>query len=71
MNVKKRMIPTPAEFDYTFNLRDLSRIVQGIIQDAPKKVNTSDLGVAVLVHECYRSFSDKFMSKKDTNSLQL
>jgi dynein heavy chain len=65
MNAKKRMIPTPSKFHYTFNLRDLSRIVQGIIRVTPKKVNTLDLIAAVWAHECYRIFPDKFISKED------
>jgi hypothetical protein len=38
INVKNRMFQTQAKFHYTFKLRDLSRIVQGIIQVTPKKL---------------------------------
>jgi dynein heavy chain len=67
MNAKNRMLPTPAKFHHTFIIRDLSRIVQSIIQDTLEKVNTRDLVVAILAHEYYRIFPDKFISKEDKN----
>lgn len=33
---------TPAKFHYTFNLRDVSKVIQGILMSAPKSIQTAD-----------------------------
>ncbi|XP_022920277.2 dynein axonemal heavy chain 8 [Onthophagus taurus] len=62
---KNKMLPTPAKFHYVFNLRDLSRIWQGIliVQDLECQCKASVL--KLWRHECTRVFSDRFTSQKD------
>ena len=65
-SIKKKMLPTPAKFHYLFNLRDLSRVFQGIFQvDVQNTLDSSFQLLALWKHECMRVFSDKLVDKKD------
>ncbi|KAA0176015.1 hypothetical protein FNF27_02407 [Cafeteria roenbergensis] len=73
--VKAKMLPTPAKFHYIFNMRELSRVFQGILlspkdttltggQQTPSK----DQGINLLKlwkHECARVFEDKLTNLAD------
>ena len=48
--------PTPAKFHYIFNLRDLSRITEGIMLSTPDKFTKTDDVVKLLRHETMRIF---------------
>jgi hypothetical protein len=64
--IKDRMLPTPAKFHYLFNLRDLSRVFQGIFNiDVKETLTDSFMLLALWKHECMRVFSDKLVDKKD------
>jgi len=63
--VQKLLIPTPSRFHYVFNMRDLSRIFQGIME-APAVIATNEVCFAGLwKHECTRVFADKLARKQD------
>lgn len=79
--IGKRMLPTPDKFHYFFNLRDLSRITQGVMltglladPDRPEKraqskpwevITDPTTLLRVWKHECARVFSDKLNSVAD------
>ena len=66
--VKTKLLPTPAKFHYLFNLRDLSRIFQGIFAiDVTSTLDSSFTLLALWKHECMRVFSDKLVDHKDKN----
>jgi dynein heavy chain len=78
--MKDKMLPTPAKFHYIFNLRELSRVFQGILLTPTATVKTGGFrsesqgvpfqggGITLLriwKHECARVFGDKLTNLKD------
>jgi dynein heavy chain len=74
--IKAKMLPTPAKFHYLFNMRDLSRVFQGVmlppndVFSASKDKDGADLPAAHVMmrlwkHECERVFQDKLTTYED------
>ncbi|XP_029367943.1 dynein heavy chain 6, axonemal [Echeneis naucrates] len=59
------LLPTPAKSHYVFNLRDLSKCVQGMLQCEPSQVREKKQIFRLFCHECQRVFQDRLINNQD------
>ena len=62
--------PTPSKFHYIFNLRDLSRIYNGLCITSAERFPSKETFVRVWRNECLRVFHDRLINGKDKKYLQ-
>eukprot|EP00397_Hematodinium_sp_SG-2012_P000063 GEMP01000063.1.p1 GENE.GEMP01000063.1~~GEMP01000063.1.p1 ORF type:complete len:2825 (+),score=742.06 GEMP01000063.1:2672-11146(+) len=61
----ERLLPTPAKCHYLFNLRDVSRVFQGIYLAKSMLCDDKDIMLKLWFHECCRVFRDRMIMNKD------
>ncbi|EQC41008.1 hypothetical protein, variant 1 [Saprolegnia diclina VS20] len=64
-NISSTLLPTPAKSHYTFNLRDLSKVFQGISLGTPDVLKDAKDVVRLWSHECLRVFHDRLIDQSD------
>jgi dynein heavy chain len=62
------LLPTPAKSHYTFNLRDMSKVIQGMLQCRPVNVQTKNHMVRLFCHESARIFHDRLIDSIDRSN---
>ena len=65
--ISEELLPTPSKFHYTFNLRDISKVFQGMLMIRPRKCPAADVFARLWVHECQRVFYDRLINEDDQN----
>ncbi|ETV90921.1 hypothetical protein H310_14407 [Aphanomyces invadans] len=63
--VCSELLPTPSKFHYTFNLRDVSKVFQGILMITPAKCTDVNTIHKLWVHEACRVFGDRLNTAQD------
>ncbi|XP_043065698.2 dynein axonemal heavy chain 6 [Drosophila bipectinata] len=67
MRVANVMLPTPDRSHYIFNLRDLSKCIQGILQASNLHYNQESQILRLFYHETTRVFHDRLINQDDKN----
>uniref|UniRef100_A0A8C3ERS2 Dynein axonemal heavy chain 1 n=1 Tax=Corvus moneduloides TaxID=1196302 RepID=A0A8C3ERS2_CORMO len=65
LTITSQLLPTPAKSHYTFNLRDLSKVFQGMLMAEPSKVENKEHLLRLWYHESCRVFRDRLVSDED------
>ncbi|KAI5730401.1 hypothetical protein M8J76_013302 [Diaphorina citri] len=63
--IAEDLLPTPAKSHYVFNLRDLSKCVQGILQASADSTKTTEDILRLYYHESLRVFHDRLINEQD------
>ncbi len=61
----RELLPTPMKSHYTFNLRDLSKVFQGIVQVKRSSIPSVPTFVRLWIHETMRVFHDRLVDTED------
>jgi dynein heavy chain, axonemal len=59
------LLPTPSKSHYVFNLRDLTKLIKGIMQANSIVIVSKENLCNLFAHECVRVFNDRLICKED------
>eukprot|EP00898_Chlorokybus_atmophyticus_P004944 jgi/Chlat1/5450/Chrsp36S00417 len=63
--IRAELLPTPSRSHYTFNLRDLAKVVQGVLRADPQRVQGPKDMLCLWLHEATRVFQDRLVNEED------
>lgn len=61
----RKMLPTPNKSHYLFNLRDISKVFQGLLRSCRELQTSRSLFLRLWVHEIFRVFNDRLVDDAD------
>lgn len=67
--VTSQLLPTPARIHYLFNLRDISKVFQGVMRSNKEYYDSSDSLAKLWIHEVTRVFGDRLIDRGDRDYL--
>eukprot|EP01038_Epipyxis_sp_PR26KG_P008413 gene8413-11380_t len=65
IRIQKELLPTPLRSHYTFNLRDLSKVFQGVLMVKPHHLPDMESLIRLWCHESSRVFRDRLINDED------
>ena len=63
--ISLNLLPTPSKSHYLFNLRDISKVFQGVSQGSSTTIKDKLGLVRIWSHECLRVFGDRLINNED------
>ena len=63
--IVQQMLPTPAKIHYMFNLRDISKVFQGLVRAHRDYFDSRETMSKLWIHEVYRVFQDRMTAQSD------
>jgi dynein heavy chain len=63
--VRRELLPTPSKQHYTFNLRDIAKVFQGICTSSPKHILELTDILRLWYHENMRVYHDRLTTEED------
>ncbi|CAF4716798.1 unnamed protein product [Rotaria socialis] len=63
--IENKYLPTPTKIHYTFNMRDISRMFEGLLLCNRTTITTKVEFLRLWIHEAHRVYSDRFMTNSD------
>lgn len=64
-SVARQLLPTLSNIHYIFNLRDISRVFEGLLRSHKGYHTSKQTMLRLWMHECYRVFSDRIECAED------